>query len=306
MKFGHLVFVAALAFTLPASSTVFVQPLMATAAESYKLPITPPLDQGESGLCWIYSTLSMLETNYLAQHPNSTIRLSRAAVQRASILDRFQRHITGNSTHFEDGGVPVDALRLIAQQGLVSADDAGDIVDNSTPIFTAVSAEIEGPGEPDAKLKTLDSALSARLPPPPGRTRLDGQALTPEDLAKAVLGDRVWTEYDLAPAGSPQLGRSTDPDARPETMVHYIKQAEAIRLIHDSLKRGEAVVWGSTDNHALLIYGADYDAQGKPLDYWVKDSFAPYTRRMEADEVHATLTDVTVAADAEAAQSATN
>ena len=121
-----------------------------------------------------------------------------------------------------------------------------------------------------------------------------------------MLGDRVWTEYDLAPAGSPQLGRSTDPDARPETMVHYIKQAEAIRLIHDSLKRGEAVVWGSTDNHALLIYGADYDAQGKPLDYWVKDSFAPYTRRMEADEVHATLTDVTVAADAGAARSATN
>ena len=35
------------------------------AAESYVLPITPPLHQGDTGLCWMYATLSMLETNYL-------------------------------------------------------------------------------------------------------------------------------------------------------------------------------------------------------------------------------------------------
>ena len=265
------------------------------AAESYKLPITPPLDQGDSGLCWIYSTLSMLETNYLVRHPGSTLRLSRAALQRASILDRFQRDITGNSTHFEDGGIAVDALRLARQQGLVSAEDGGEIVEETDPVFKDVAARIRRMDGADARLKALDAALAPHFRAPPGRTRLDGRPVTPQDMAQAVIGDRVWREYDLTPqAVGPRTGRATDPDARPETMVTYIDLATAVRLIHDSLKRGEAVVWGSNDDHALLIYGADYDAAGRPLAYWVKDSFAPYTRQVAAEEVHKALTDVTV------------
>ncbi len=78
----------------------------------------------------------MLETNYLAKHPGSKIALSRGALQRASIMDRFQREITGNSTHLEDGGLAVDALMLIRQNGLVGARDYHDIVD-SDPVFAA-------------------------------------------------------------------------------------------------------------------------------------------------------------------------
>lgn len=292
MRLLHLVLAAALAFPLPASAALHMRE-PAGAAESYKLPITPPLDQGDSDLCWVFATLSMLETNYLELHPGSTIRLSRGALQRASILDRFQRAVTGNSTHLEDGGLAVDALRLIRQQGLVGAADFHGIVD-SDPVFAALSRRLAAVKGADAKLKALDVAVG----PAPPLGRLDGRALTPEAFAKTVLGDKVWTEYDVEATGAPHVGLSTDPDARPETTVHFVRLGEAIRLIHDSLKRGEAVVWGSTDNHALLIYGADYDAEGRPEAYWVKDSFAPYTKRMEAQELHRVLTDVTVAAPA--------
>ena len=70
-----------------------------SAAQSYKLPISPPLDQGDSGLCSVCATLHMLETDFLTQHPGSKITLSRGALQRHSIMDRFQRQITGNSAH---------------------------------------------------------------------------------------------------------------------------------------------------------------------------------------------------------------
>jgi hypothetical protein len=69
--------------------------------------------------------------------------------------------------------------------------------------------------------------------------------------------------------------------------------SKLIALIRASLKRGEAVVWGSTD-HALLIFGADYDADGAPLAYWVKDSEPPYVSRMDAADLHKDLNDVTV------------
>jgi hypothetical protein len=269
-------------------------------AQSYKLPISPPLDQGDSGLCWVYATLSMLESNYLAKHPGSKIALSRAALQRFTIMDRFQREITGNSTHLEDGGLAVDALLLIRQNGLVGARDYHDIVD-SDAVFAGVSSRLAPVKGADAKLKALDVALARALGAAPASTRLDGRTLTAAGLAKTVLGDEVWTEYDvIRDGGAPRVALSDDPDARPETLVHNVELAQAVKLIHDSLARGEAVVWGSTDNHALLIYGADYDAEGQPLAYWIKDSFAPYTKRMPAGEVHAVLTDVTVAAPADA------
>ncbi len=58
-------------------------------AESYALPITPPLHQGDTGLCWMYATLSMLETNYLTHHPGSQISLSRGVMQVEAVEDRL-------------------------------------------------------------------------------------------------------------------------------------------------------------------------------------------------------------------------
>ena len=92
-------------------------------AESYVLPITPPLDQGDSDLCWVYATLSILETNYLYRHPGSKISLSRGALQRDSIADRFARLIRGERSPLEDGGLAVEALALIRQDGLVARGD---------------------------------------------------------------------------------------------------------------------------------------------------------------------------------------
>ena len=302
-----LILFAGLALGLAASAALAAAPSASPGtAQSFNLPITPPLDQGDSDLCWVYATLSMLETNYLVTHPGSRIALSRGALQRFSIMDRFQREITGNSTHLEDGGLAVDALMLIRQNGLVGTIDFHEVVD-SDPVFTDLSRRLVNVSGADAKLKALNGALARDLGAAPAATRLDGRTLTPEQLAKAVLGDEAWTEYDVTrDDGAPRVGPSDDPDARPETLVHYVDLTTAIALIHDSLARGEAVVWGSTDNHALLIYGADYDAEGRPVAYWIKDSFAPYTRREAAEELHKVLTDVTVAAPADAELTAKN
>jgi hypothetical protein len=86
-----------------------------TAGESYTLPISRPTDQGDSDLCWVFATLSMLETNYRYRHPGSGIELSRGALQRQSIADRFRRMIHGSAAHLEDGGVAVDAIALIRE-----------------------------------------------------------------------------------------------------------------------------------------------------------------------------------------------
>ena len=52
---------------------------------------------------------------------------------------------------------------------------------------------------------------------------------------------------------------------------------------------------GIARDHALLIYGGDYDKDGTPLSYLIKDSFEPFTYRERAEEIHKILHDVTVA-----------
>ena len=140
----------------------------------------------------------------------------------------------------------------------------------------------------------MSEELHEKLGVVPEITHLDGQAVSADQMAHVVTDGYEWSEFDLSPDGSEAWGPSRDPDARPETRVKYVKLDVLIDLIHRSLARGQAVVWGSPD-HALLIYGGDYDNAGKPLSYLIKDSFEPFTYRESADEIHKILHDVTVA-----------
>ncbi len=268
-------------------------PLAQQVAESYALPITPPLHQGDTGLCWMYATLSMLETNYLSRHPGSQISLSRGAMQVEAVEDRLERLVRGESTRLPEGGLAVEALALIRKDGMVAQPDFRDVVD-SKPIAESIDEDLARIPDRAAKEKALSEELQAKLGVVPETTHLDGQVVSADQMAHAVTDGYEWTEFDLSPDGSEAWGPSRDPDARPETRVKYVKLEALIDLIHQSLARGQAVVWGSPD-HALMIYGGDYDRDGKPLSYLIKDSFEPFTYRESAGEIHKILHDVTVA-----------
>jgi hypothetical protein len=261
-------------------------------AESYVLPITPPLDQGDSDLCWVYATLSMLETNYLYRHPGSKISLSRAALQRDSVADRFARLIRGQRSPLEDGGLAVEALALIRQDGLVARGDFHHVVD-SGPIYASIKRRLARYKSRANKLKALDRELKGRLGSKPPITHLDGEVLSPGQLAKAVLGGHQWTEFDRSRDGLRNWGPSHDPDARSDTRVLYVGLGRMIDLIHRSLAQGKAVAAGSAD-HEFLIYGGDYGRVGKPISYLIKDSLAPHLYRASAETIHRMLNDVTV------------
>lgn len=210
-----------------------------------------------------------------------------------SIADRFARRIRGEPRKLEEGGLPVEAVDLIRQKGLVALADFHDIVDPQ-PIFSSIDKELSRVADPEAKRKVLDEDLEATLGEPPSVTHLDGETLSPVDLAKAVLGGRDWVEFDRSRGGAEGWGPSRDPDARPDTRVMYVTLDRLIDLIHQSLRSGRAVVAG-TDDHAFLVYGADYDKDGKPLSDPIKDLLEPFLYRAAAEELHAELNDVTVA-----------
>ena len=267
------------------------------AAESYALPITAPLDQGETGLCWAFATLSMLETNYMSRHPGAHVEFSRGGLQRDAVADRFHRlvHGEGRAPSADDGGLAVEALALIRENGLIERGDFHEVVDLD-PVVTTLKQTLAQEPEPQRQERALDDQLTAALGATPGTTHLEGKPLSPAALARAALAGETWTEFDLSRDGAQGWGPSHDPDARPETRVRYVTLDALTALIHKSLASREAVVAGTLD-HAFLVYGADYDRAGKPLAYLVKDSLAPYLYRVDAEALHQELNDVTVAVD---------
>lgn len=265
------------------------------AVERYALPVTPPQDQGDTGLCWVFATLSMLETNYMSRHPGARVEFSRAALQRDSIADRFRRLSRGEPGAPSDGGLPVEALELVRANGLVDRADFHD-VKAVGPLFAALREAVAEPAAPAEKEREIDGELAVTLGARPAVTHLGGRAVTPAALARAALAGETWTEFDLARDGAAGWGPSRDPDARAGSQVRYVALDTLVGLIHASLKRGEAVVVG-TDDHCVEVYGAEYGRDGKPISYLVKDSLAPHLYRADAGALHRRLNDVTVALD---------
>ena len=173
-------------------------PASPQAAESYVLPITPPLHQGDTGLCWMFATLSMLETNYLVRHPGSQISLSRGAMQVEAVEDRLERLVRGEFTSLSEGGLAVEALALIRKDGMVAQPDFRDIVD-SNRIAQSIEEDLARIPDRVAKEKTLSEEAHIKLGVVPEVTHLDGQVVSADQMARAVTDGYEWTEFDLSP-----------------------------------------------------------------------------------------------------------
>ena len=167
------------------------------------------------GLCH-----AQLAGDELSRPPSRFARriVTRAALQLVSIQDRFARRIRGEPGKLEDGGLAIEALALIRRNGLVARADFHDIVD-SDPIFSSIDGKLSHAADPAEKLKLLGSELKSSLGETPTVTHLDGEPVSPQELARAALGQQEWAEFDLSRDGAEGPGPPHDPDARADTQV---------------------------------------------------------------------------------------
>lgn len=228
--------------------------------ERIALPVSPFLTQYETNLCWVYSTLSALETNYRIAHPDSDLQLSRAQLQYRNWQDRYQREFALGDHYVRETGTGVDAVALIHRFGLVAKDDYVEppVFYYDHPFAIASAANI---------LETLDREIGKL----PDTTHLAGESLSPSELAVEVLGDAEWEAYGLSDDNSESYRQHWDPDARRETQAYFVGLTKFQQVIHQSLKEGHALAI-SLCGHDIEMYGGEWDAQGVPLTYLVKDS----------------------------------
>ena len=265
------------------------------AASTIKLPVSPGYDQGGSSLCWVYATMNVLESNYLAANPETAIALSRSAMQLLNMEDRYQREIRGIENNVYEGGTPVNAIGIMRnEEGWLRNPGLFAFADYH-PDPTGASAtdplSFTPTGNQEQDIATVDQGLDSLYGALPATTHdLSGSALSPEAFAGEVIGTVTWDAYAPASANQPAgVGPHFDPDARKGTTATYLSVDQFHALFLKEFQSGHAttVDWGG---HEEELYGADFDASGEPTQFYIKGSYGPdYEYTMDATDAFNTM-----------------
>ncbi len=230
-------------FTLIFTTCFLTANLAFAQNEVISLRVTGALDQKDSQFCWVFSTLTIVESIFLESHPQvdpKEINLSRWYFKESTGSDKNQ-------------GAIIDAANFHSREiGLVS----------------------------DADYSRSDSGQITQ-------TIFLGEKLSPFELREKLFGGLEFWSYAISDKIS-GWSAHPDPTARPGNQAYFVSRSEIPRIIKNSLdQRAPIGYW--FESHVVVIYGAEYDQEGKALKYLIKDSYPPYFYEKDANVVHSII-----------------
>lgn len=118
---------------------------------------------------------------------------------------------------------------------------------------------------------------------------------TPKELRKKLLDGRDYWSYAFS--NSKQgWHRHADSDALVGTKSYFVKKDRFHEIVKKSLEQGKALTY-FYDGHLIELYGAEFDATGKALKYYMKDSYPGYFYVADADKIASKAKGVTTIAN---------
>lgn len=117
---------------------------------------------------------------------------------------------------------------------------------------------------------------------------------TPKELRKKLLDGNEYWSYGFS-NNKKGWHNHVDPDGLSGTKSYFIKKDRFHELVKKSLELGKALTY-FYDGHIIELYGAEYDAAGKALKYYMKDSFPGYFYVADANRIASRAKGVTTIA----------
>ncbi len=235
------------------------------------LPATSVKDQANTGTCWDFSTLSMIESELLRMGKGS-YDLSEMFivdhVYRAKADMYYRMH--GENT-FGEGGLSHDVLDAIAQWGIVRQSDFSGLWPYETrhdhaELQRVLQADLDAllrmqPGPSPKWSRGFDALLDAYLGPMPDSIRVDGRAQTPKQFAQQlgiVPGNYVeLTSFTNMPLW--QQGALVTPDNWAHNdRTWNIPLDDAMRVLRHAIESGYTVAIGADVSEASFDQKAGY------------------------------------------------
>lgn len=256
-------------FLLMAVAAVCALPTMAQKADSLVFttvlenPVTSIKNQNNSGTCWSYSALALLESEVLKKDPSKKdIDLCESFLVSKTYTDRADRNVrTHGDASFSQGGSFYDAIFCMERYGFIPEGimpypitPYGDSLFNFTNFFPPMEAYIKAVSGSNAKKlnpmwkKDVQGMLDNYFGECPTEFEYKGKKYTPQSFVKDYLqldpNDYVsLTSYTHHPFYT-QFVLEIQDNWRWATSYN-LPLDEFMRVMEEGVKNGYTFAWGA-------------------------------------------------------------
>ncbi|MBN1465507.1 peptidase C1 [candidate division KSB1 bacterium] len=158
-----------------------------------------PVSQGNSGMCWSFSTTSFYESE-IFRRTGRKVKLSELHTVYWEYVEKARRYVqTLGSSLFEQGSMANHVPIIWEKYGVVPADvytglQKGEPFHNHTPLFAEIKSYLQHVKEhyiwdEETVLATIKAILNKHLGEPPAVIKIDGKEMTPMDYFQSFRID---------------------------------------------------------------------------------------------------------------------
>jgi len=226
--------------------------------EFTRLPHLPPIRQYDTGMCWCFGTVSLLESE-LKRLGKPETKLSEEFTVYWEYVEKARRFIRekGNSA-LGEGSEPNSAIARMKQYGVVRGPDYTGLLDGKTEHdHSALFREFRGllesykaeqSWDEEKALTRVRAILDKHLGKPPDRIDVDGKSLTPKEYLETLglnLDDYVsFISFKYLPFHT--RGEYKVPDNWWHSADYYnVPLDEYTNAVLGALKKGFTVVFAT-------------------------------------------------------------
>lgn len=224
------------------------------------IPHTPICDQGQSGTCWCFSTMSFLESEMMKNGMENPPNLSEMFVVRHNYMDRAKKYVMlQKNLNFSQGSYFLDNLKVMRDYGLVPEGAFPNLKDSEFQIdhsllereLKAIVDEVADEGNEfvdSSWVQRFDEAESKYLNEYPAEFEYDGKTYTPKtfasDYCKLNYSDYIqvtsFSHHDFYKYIVLEL-----PDNWRWSLFLNVKVDDLTTIIDNSLQQGHTVLWAA-------------------------------------------------------------
>jgi bleomycin hydrolase len=230
----------------------------------------PPIQQGLSGMCWCFSTTSMLESEiYRLSHRK--IKLSELHTIYWEYVEKARAFVeTRGKTHIGEGSEANAVLRIWKKYGVVPEElytglsDGAVYHDHEHTLFPEIRAYLESVKErnawnTDEVISTVRSILDHYIGAPPATVMVEGKQMTPREyLAKVVmLNPDDYVDF-MSLMEKPYYAKAEYevPDNWWHSDAYYnIPLNDFMRILREAIQRGYSLAIGGDFTEPGYSYG---------------------------------------------------
>lgn len=229
--------------------------------EFVTLPHLPPVRQGQTGMCWCFGTVSLLESE-LKRLGRPEVKLSEEYTVYWEFVEKARRFVREKGDSFlGEGSEPGSAIARMKQYGIVRLSDYSGLLDGRTEHdhtalfdeFRAYLAGLKGKNAWDEEkaLAGVRAILDKHLGRPPDRIEADGKSLTPLEFLGTLgldLDDYVcllsFKAFPFYTKGEYKVPDNWWHDAN----YYNVPLAEFAAAVPAALKKGYSVVFAADNS----------------------------------------------------------